>query len=432
MKIVSSIVFILMVFISCSEPIIPEDGDNNNSTPKPTLEIAINPAVKFQKISGFGGANRMWGTQFLKPAEAVKAFSLDGDGLGLSLFRVRIPSDVAEWPLIVEACKEAQKYGVKIFASPWSPPASLKSNKSDIGGHLLPDNYGRFKDHINDYITFMKDNGVEIDAVSIQNEPDIKVSYESCDWTLDEMSDFIRLFGDSIVGAKLAAPESFNFNENYVNNMLQNPEVVNKFDIVAGHIYGNGQRPFPIAVEKGKEIWMTEYLLNLNVGSTGANWSGLSEVSKWEESLEMLNTVHNAMSNNWNAYIWWYLQRFYSFIGDGEQGTGFGTVLKRGQAFSHFSKYVRPGATRIEILPAKATSLKMTAYDDGSKVVVQILNLNNSAVKNISLSGSGMTKAKTITTSFTLNRLIKELTMSEGKANLDAPEKSITTIVFEK
>ena len=65
---------------------------------------------------------------------------------------------------------------------------------------------------------------------------------------------------------------------------------------------------------------MTEYLLNLNSGNAGAAaWSTYSEAAIWNESLKMLGTVHDAMSNNWNAYIWWYLQRFYSFIGDGEQ-----------------------------------------------------------------------------------------------------------------
>lgn len=417
-------------WIACTDGPVVEEEDKN-PTPKPVTELTIDASKKYQKISGFGGANRMWGTQFLKPVDAVKAFGTDGDGLGLSLFRVRIPANRDEWPLIVEACQEAMKYGVKIFASPWSPPAALKSNKSDIGGHLLSENYGAFKNHINDYIAFMKERQIDIEAISIQNEPDIKVSYESCDWTVEQMADFISVYGDSIIGSKLAAPESFNFNENFVNTLLLIPAVEKNIDIIAGHIYGNGQRPFPLAIDKGKEIWMTEYLLNLNVGNTGASWANLGEGAKWDESLEMLTTVHTAMVNNWNAYIWWYLQRFYSFLGDGEQGTASGAVLKRGVAFSHFSRYVRPGAQRIEISSAQTTSIKMTAYEDAQSVVVVLINATDAAITNIELGGFSKSKAVAYTTGVNDDRLSKTLSVADGKIAFDLPRKSVTTIVLQ-
>ena len=251
--------------------------------------------------------------------------------------------------MILESVQEAQSYGIKILASPWSPPAGLKSNGSDIGGYLLSDNYGAFKDHLNDFITYMNNNGVDIYAVSIQNEPDISVSYESCDWSSLAMTNFIRDYGDSIEGAKLAAPESFHFDQQYSNVMLNDTEAATNLDIVAGHIYGSGLAPYPLAEQKDKEIWMTEYLMNLNTGNAGAAaWNTYSESEKWDETLTMLTTIHDAMSYNWNAYIWWYIQRYYSFIGDGEFGTVNGEILKRGVAFSHYSKYVRPGYVRVD------------------------------------------------------------------------------------
>ena len=74
----------------------------------------------------------MWGTQSLKPAEATKAFGLGDGELGLSIFRVRLSSNKTEWSIITEAVKEANKNGVKVLASPWSPPPALKDNNSDI------------------------------------------------------------------------------------------------------------------------------------------------------------------------------------------------------------------------------------------------------------------------------------------------------------
>lgn len=430
MRVSTYICFILPLFftlISC----------NNNSTtietPTPTIkpfEVNFVPETTFQSISGFGGANRMWGTMSLKPQEAIKAFGLADNQLGLSIFRVRLSSNSSEWSNIIEAVKEANKLGVTVLASPWSPPAKLKNNNSDIGGYLLPENYKAFKDHINAYIEFMKQNGAQIDVVSIQNEPDIKVTYESCDWTSDQMIDFFKAPGQ-IVGAKVAAPESFNFNPNFTNALLQNQDVVSKIDIVAGHIYGSGLGEFPLATQSKKEVWMTEYLMNLNVGNTGsAKWITLSESAKWNESLKMLGTVHDAMQNNWNAYIWWYLQRFYSFIGDGEEGTTSGEILKRGYAFSHFSKFIRPGSIRIKAELPSTSKLKTTAYKKENQIVMVIINMEETAVKRFQIKNDLINNANSYTTTENANMVKKSLTITDKTIEIDIPPQSVTTLVL--
>jgi len=421
--------FTLTFFFGCNK-----ENDNPEPGPEPVpLIITINADSTYQTIAGFGGANRMWGTQFLKPAEAKKAFGTDETDLGLSIFRVRIASDSTEWPLILESVKEAQNYGVKIFASPWSPPPNLKSNNSDVGGYLLPENYEAFKDYINSFVAYMAGNGVDIYAVSIQNEPDIQVSYESCDWTAYRMKQFLINYGHLIGGTKLAAPESFNFNKWFTNDILEDAEAVENLDIVAGHIYGGGLGTFPLAEQKGKEIWMTEYLLNLNTGNSGAPaWTSYEESEIWDESLDMLQTIHEAMTYNWNAYIWWYLQRYYSFIGDSEQGTTNGEILKRGYAFSHFSKYIRPGFVRIDVSTNKSTGLEITAYKGNDQIVVVIINQNINSVNNINLEVPGIVSAAAYETSVDLNREEKEVNLNDGKAVLNISSKIITTIVIEK
>lgn len=416
--------FTLLFFIGCKK-----ESDKPESDP---FIVTVNVDSTYQTITGFGGANKIWGTQFLKPAEAKTVFGSDETDLGLSIFRVRIASDSNEWPLILESLREAQKYGVKILASPWSPPASLKSNNSTTGGYLLPENYGAFKDYINLFVAYMASNGVDIYAISIQNEPDIQVSYESCSWTSSTMIDFLKNYGHLIVGTKIAAPESFNFNKVFTNELLNDFTVAENLDIVAGHIYGGGLGTIPLARQKGKEIWMTEYLLNLNSGNSGSPaWSSYSESEKWNESLQMLHTIHEAMNYNWNAYIWWYLQRYYSFIGDGEQGTINGEILKRGYAFSHFSKYIKPGFVRVKAIPAKSIGLEITAYKGNNQIVVVILNQYNYQVNNLNLEVPSVTSASAWETALNLNRYKKEVNLSGGKVVLNISPKSITTIVVE-
>lgn len=416
----------ISIFISCKKQEIVE----NPIITIPEKIYTLMPQNTFQTISGFGGANRMWGTQSLKPAEAAIAFGLEDGQLGLSIFRVRLSSNKNEWPIITEAVKEANKYGVKVLACPWSPPAALKSNNSDIRGYLLPENYKAFKDYMNDFVDYMAQNGAKIDVVSIQNEPDWKPGYESCDYTAEDIVSFLTAPGK--VKVSLAAPESLNFNQAMTNAVLQSPDAAKNIDIIAGHIYGGGIAKFPLAETQKKEIWMTEYLLNLDTGNAGAaKWNTYSESAKWGESIKILGTMHDAMSNNWNAYIWWYLQRYYSFIGDGEEGTTNGAVLKRGIAYSHFSKYVRPGFVRFNVDMPVGNYLKVTAYKKGTQTVVVIINPEIFEIKNINLKGLNPKSAEAITTSETFSNKKESLTIKDNQVLLNIPALSVMTVIIE-
>lgn len=407
-----------------------QDDEGTQITPEPKAKIiSVDLETIHQTIAGFGGANQMWGTQFLTPSQVKTAFDNEDTDLGLSIFRVRIASNQNEWQHIVEVCQEAQKYGAKILASPWSPPLAFKSNGAEIGGHLLKEHYEDYALYINSFVQFMAGNGVDIYAVSIQNEPDIKVSYESCDWTPAAMLDFIKNFGHLIEGAKIAAPESFNFNQVFSNVLLNDDGAAANFDIVAGHIYGNGLAPYPLAEEKGKEIWMTEYLLNQDATS---GWSELAEDVIWDETLTMLNTIHESMLNNWNAYIWWYLKRYYSFLGDGEQGTTTGEVLKRGYAFSQFSKFIRPGYVRVDVQDEAKTGLEISAYKGDGKVVVVLINPGEHQVSygRIVVPDVSVSSAIAYTTNLNFNRQEKELELEQEEVLVNIPPKSVMTVVI--
>lgn len=403
--------------------------DEDKTEQRNITHVLVQTETTYQTISGFGGANRMWGTNYLNSDEAEMAFGTNEDQIGLSIFRVRIASNPSEWSQIATSVKEAQKHGAKILASPWSPPAALKSNGSDIGGHLLEENYGAYARHINAYLDYMNSIGVDIYAISIQNEPDIQVSYESCDWTASQINDFVKNYGDSI-NCRIAAPESFHFNQNMSNMMLNDAETVDKFEIVAGHIYGSGLAAYPLAEQKGKEIWMTEYLLNLNATD---KWQSMGEDQKWEESLEMLRTVHVAMQSNWNAYIWWYLERYYSFIGDGSQGSTAGELLKRGYAFSHFSKFVRPGYKRVKVTSEDEANLEITAYEGNGEVVIEILNRSSQLV-SVGILAEGFTtgSATMYATALNVNQKEYAVEMIDGEAVLISYPQSITTVILKQ
>ena len=391
------------------------------------FNISISPDVTYQTIAGFGGANVMWGSSVLSAGEIKKAFGTDETDLGLSILRVRISPNPAEWQNLLSTLKEVKKYNAKIIASPWSPPAHLKSNNSLLGGELLEEHYAAYVEHLNNFVAFMANQGVTIDVVSIQNEPDIKVTYESCDWTVSQLLAFMKNHAASIQGAKVAASESFNFNQSYTDALLNDVIAVENLDIVAGHIYGGGLARYPVAEQKGKEIWMTEYLLNMNV-----NWDRTNDVKIWNESMTMLSTIHDSMLHNWNAYIWWYLKRYYSFLGDGEEWTTTGEILKRGYAMSQYSKFIRPGYTRIEAKPERNTELKISAYKGNNQLVVVLINPTDNPIPAINLSvPQAVSSAVSYTTSAYTNREKAVIAPEAGNVLLKMAPNSITTVVVE-
>jgi len=60
---------------------------------------------------------------------------------------------------------------IKLLGSPWSPPAWMKSNNSTIGGELLQQHYGSYALYFVKYIQAMQQQGIRLDAVTVQNEP---------------------------------------------------------------------------------------------------------------------------------------------------------------------------------------------------------------------------------------------------------------------
>ncbi len=379
-----------------------------------------------QEIVGFGGCNTVFrgAANFPNESDMQKAYGTGENELGLSMFRVSIPPVQSQWAAIAEVALYAQARGALVFASPWDAPSNMLDPDHDEK-RILPSMYDAYVDHLNAFDAYMENQGVNLHAISIQNEPDIG---EWTQWTAFEVADFTKNHADRIQNRVITA-ESFNFNRSYYTSILNDPVAVNNVDIVGGHIYGNGLGTFPLAEEKGKEIWMTEYLLNLDATS---NWSNIDESRKWDETIDMLETIHEAMESNWNAYVWWYLKRYYSFIGEGLQGTQDGEILKRGYAFSHFSKYVRPGYTRVGLDIEENTGLLVTAYFGDGEVVVVIINpTGTAAASRIEVSGQQIKSAQSWTTSLTLDRLSKSVAVEDNAVFPGIPPSSVITVMLE-
>jgi glucuronoarabinoxylan endo-1,4-beta-xylanase len=388
----------------------PNDGDVN-----------IDLTVKFQSIQGFGGINVPGWIPDLTPEQVDTAFGNGPGQLGLSILRVRIPWDATQFALEAPSAAHAVQLGAKVIASPWTPPPAMKSNADIIGGSLDVESYGAYADHLLSFRDFMADNGAPLYAISVQNEPDIQVTYESCDWTPQEIASWLAEQGSRFGDTKLIAAESFNFNPNITNPILQHPVAVNEVDIIGGHIYGRPPTDYPLARSLGKELWMTEHYTSSNISANA-----------WPNALAVGKEIHDCMSANFSAYIWWYLRRAYGPI------TEDGLVSKRGYLMAQYAKFIRPGFVRVGATPPAAPDVYTTAYEhsaasDGARLVVVAVNLSADP-RDITLDadGSCVESFSRFTTSASKN-VAEEgpVTLSAGRAAVTLEGQSVTTFVSD-
>ena len=187
-----------------------------------TPMIVLNPNQTYQTHIGFGGAFTESAAYTLsllpqkKQDEIIHAY-FSKEGLSYNLGRTHIHScDFAlgnytyvkendkelktfdlshEDKWVVPMIKKALAYepNLKLLASPWSPPAWMKSNNNmNFGGTLLPEFYQPWANYYVKYFEEMKKRGIDFWALTVQNEPAAVQTWDSCIYTAEEERDFVK------------------------------------------------------------------------------------------------------------------------------------------------------------------------------------------------------------------------------------------------
>jgi glucuronoarabinoxylan endo-1,4-beta-xylanase len=364
-----------------------------------------------QVIRGFGAANiRPWRPD-MTTNEIQKAFGIGPGQIGFTILRLRVPHQTSEFGLNVPAAWAAYSMGVTIIASPWTPPAWMKTSNNIVGGRLYDTSYASYAAHLKSFADYMSSNGVPLYAVSVQNEPDVQVTYESCDWNAQEMLTFARDYAPS-VGTRIIVPESFNFNPTIANAILNDSIAVSHVAIIGGHIYGGGLRPYPLAASKGKELWMTEHL------DLDTSWAAVLATGK---------EINDCMNAGMNAYLWWYIVRFYGPISED------GSVSKRGYVMSHFARFVRPDYVRVWATAPPLRPVYVSAYKGDSRIVIVAVHTGSSSLEQTfrieSLDGGTALFTPYVTSGTKNCQQEGDITAANGSLTVTLDAMSVTTFV---
>lgn len=350
--------------------------------------VVVNTGKEYQTIDGFGGMNHPeWTGSDLTDAQRQKAFGNGKDELGFTILRIFVNPNSNQWNKAVPTAKFASQHGVKVFASPWEPPSNLAESDRNGGKlHLPKSNYTAYAQHLNNFGNYMKNQGVDLYAISVQNEPDFASEWTR--WSTDETTDFLANYADKITSTRVMSPESFQYapetaswvkdgGKKYYTKILNNQKAFANCDLFGTHFYGTQRAwmDFPALESCGKPIWMTEvYVPNSS-----------SDADTWPEALDVAENIHNGMTvGNMSAYVWWYIRRSYGPMKEN------GNISKRGYMMAQYSKFVRPGDVRIDATEQPTQNVFVSAYkNDADQVTIVAVNKTTSEYNQSFSMGSG-------------------------------------------
>jgi glucuronoarabinoxylan endo-1,4-beta-xylanase len=432
-------------------------------------QVTVDFGTTYQTIRGFGGSTAWLGEM---PSAVATALFSPTSGLGLSILRVRIdpegsptgggnkgdPYETSEWDY--EAANGAEAVAANpnaiVFASPWTPPATWKLSGTSTtvsgttfneaynatctegagycGGYLNPTDYAAYASYLEDFVSFFNTtNSFHLYAISVQNEPEENVTYESCVWTPQQMDTWIAGSASTVTSdpysTKLIMPESDTFNPVDASVALSDSSAQGLISIIGGHIYG--VQPTPYSIPSGdspKEIWMTEF-----GPLTTATLTWAQALTTYGES------IHNSMvTGEYNAYVWWWIwdnpseSINYGLI---NSSTTSPAPTYYGYAIGQFAKFIQPGYYRYNATANPSTNVYVSAYagmESGQQhyVIVAINATATAVAQSFSLENGAVTTLTPYqTTSGGGLAAQSSITVSNGEFNYTLPAQSITTFV---
>ena len=383
------------------------------------MQLSI--STKYQEIQGYGGMNHPSWAGDLTASQRETAFGNSTNQLGFSVLRIFIDSDSNNWYKEVATAKAAIAKGAIVFATPWNPPSNLcetfNHNGDTKAKRLRHDKYAQYANHLNYFVNYMKNNGVNLYAISMANEPDY--GHDWTWWTSSEIVTFLKYYAGSI-NCRLIAPESFSYNKNIMEPILNDSQALANVDIMGTHLYGTQYKNFawPLFQQKGagKQLWMTEvYYPNSDANSA----------DRWPEALGVSEHIHNAMINNMQTYVWWYIRRSYSPMKED------GTISKRGYCMAQYSKFIRRGYRRVAATANPNNGVYVSAYTGDGKAVIVAINKGSSSIsQKFTVNGQSISSVDRYRTSSNENLAkTSNLALTDNGFWAYMPANSVSTFV---
>lgn len=402
---------------------------------KKAIFIEVFPNKKLQQIIGFGGAfteaacyNIMTANP-LSVEKIMKAYFAKR-GLNYSLGRLAINScdfaldqytyvnegdaDLAsfdlsrEYKYVVPSIMIATAIRgkpLRLVASPWTPPAYMKTNNSMIkGGRIKEEAKPLWADYMARFVKEMRAINIPVEFLSVQNEPEATQRWESCLYSGHEEADFIanHLY-PALVKADVADTKILAWDHNR-DHLVDRAKDIYDNAICRNVVWGLAYHWYVSSEHKNlsivhdrypdKHLLFTEGCVELNNGNQDNGEMGL-----WEHGEFYGRSMINDFNNYCEGWIDWNL--VVDEIGGPNQVQNYceAPIMYDRQTkevtfnpsyyyIGHFSKYVLPGAYRVRSSPPEKPEVLTVSFKNINKDIVTIIQ-NERSENNVVLKIGG-------------------------------------------
>lgn len=343
-------------------------------------------------------------------------------------------------PMIKEAMAISTD-GFRIISSPWTAPPWMKDNNDWRGGKLLPEYYDTWALFFSKYFDAYKAEGIDIWAFTVENEPlGNSNNWESMHFNAEEMTEFVK----NHLGPKLESDGQevliLGYDQNRGEELKEWAKVMYKdeasskyYDGMAIHWYASTYDYFPESLQFAHEAAPDKYLIQSEAcvdaevpawkddawywakEATDWGWDWAPEQDKYlhpkyvpvyRYARDIIGCLNNWVDGwvDWNMVLdpqggpnWFKNWCVAPVIVDPEKDEVYFTPIY--YTLAHFSKYIRPGATRIGFENSD-DSLMVTAVQNKDNIVVIVFNQDSEAksfsialgdqTANLSISGQAI------------------------------------------
>ena len=383
------------------------------------LAVFVNPKKTFQEFLGIGGAitdasSEVFATLNKEQQEEFLQAYFGKNGINYTIIRTSIHSsdfglgshtyvdegDAALKTFSIEKDKEKRIPFIKraielieddlvFYASPWSPPAFMKTNKNMLrGGKLLPEFRQAWANYYAKFIKAYEDEGIPVWGLTIQNEPMAVQRWESCIYTAEEERDFLKNYlGPTLEKEGLGDKKIVVWDHNRdliserANTIFEDPEASKYAWGIGFHWYETwtGGLPKYDNLKNIKESFPSKNMLFTEGCQEGFD---TERMHYWPNAERYGNSMINDFNSGVVGWTDWnillderggpnHVQNFCFAPIHANTKTSELTYTPTYFYIGHFSKFINPGAKRVSTTTSR-TSLESTSFlnSDGSLVTV--------------------------------------------------------------
>jgi len=385
--------------------------------------VRVDSSQSFQTIEGFGGAFTESAAITLhklpaeKQSEVLQAYFDPRAGHGYSLCRTHINScdfssgnyaydevpgdyDLLHFSIecdrqalipMIQAAFRAAGGPLKLLASPWSPPAWMKTNgQMTRGGKLRPDCREAWANYYCRYIREYERENIPSWGLSVQNEVEASQTWESCLYSPEEERDFVREhLGPALRHAGLSDVKLLVFDHNR-DHLLDHASVIYADPAAAQYVWGTAFHWYVGDWFENVQRLHAAYPEKQLLFTEGCQEGG-PHLGEWSLGERYARSMINDL-NGWTVgWIDWNLM-LDETGGPNHAGnycsapvmidTRSCEILYQSSYYyiGHFSRYIRPGARRITC-NSDSDALETTAFlNPDGQVAVVVLNRTSQVV----------------------------------------------------